>query len=175
MSTHTDALAVVEDDYFIRVHYRRRPLRNNEGCRVALHILDSTSERSLGGIVERRCRIVENEYFRLTYQSSCNSKPLPLTAGEVFSALLNMSVKTALVLDNASCLCNIESAVHILFVCVSFAEGKVFSDSTPKENRLLRYYANLLAKSCFRIGVYLLAENSDLTLGGCDLISGVSN
>ncbi len=84
-----DDLAVVHDQNFVTVLQGAEPVGNGDhrGAAGAAHGLDLLLDVLLGGIVQGRGSLVQDENLRLAQEDPRQGDPLPLAAGKVRAAL----------------------------------------------------------------------------------------
>ena len=84
--------AAVEHYNHIRIHHRRDALRYDYLCCFGDKAGKAVANERVGLGVDRARRVVENKYLRLAEQRAGNADTLLLTAGNIRSSLLYMSV-----------------------------------------------------------------------------------
>ena len=141
---------VIQHQNLIRKTNRSRSLGHNKGSRWIFHLADAHSKTGIGGIIQRRGAVVQNQYLWLSYQRPGDSQPLALTAGEVASPLLDHGVQFAgLVLDHLTGLGKIQRFPKLIVGGVFPAPKQIFPDRTTEQHSFLRNDANEAAKLIF--------------------------
>ena len=141
-------LTVFQHQNQIRIPDGGRPLGDHEGGGGVGHIANGLAEPGIGGKVQGRGAVVQNQDSGAAHQGSGYSQPLSLSAGEVKTCLLHGSIQAALPLHDLQGLGNFQSLSHILIGSLRVTPLEVLPDGSPEQNGLLGYQSNLPGDSC---------------------------
>ena len=137
-----------------------------EGCRVSFEIVDGFAEFCIRCKVKRTRAVVQNQDFRFFYQRTRNRKTLFLSAGEVFSVLLQHKIELILFAfyDFFRLGCG-ERLPDFCIGGVLFAPLHIVTDAAFKEHCSLLNNTDFIAELFFCVILYILAVYHDVTAG----------
>ena len=84
--------AVIQYENLVGKPDRGRSLRDNDNCRLPRKLSERVPERRIRREIQSRRAVVQNQDFRLSHQCARDREPLPLPAGEVPSAGLDLVI-----------------------------------------------------------------------------------
>ena len=144
MAALFDDLSVREDDYVVRVPYRREPVRDYKHRADVHHLLERVLDEHFGLGVDVRGRLVEDHDLRLVDYRSREGQELSLTGGEVASALLDLLVKSARETVYEPVGVDIAADVHDLVVGYPLAaQQDISADGVREEEHVLEHLSEM--------------------------------
>ena len=158
--------AVVHDDDLIGVLDGRHALSDDELGRVGDLFAERLADERVRLGIDRRRRVVEDQYLWLFEQCARNAKSLLLTARDVAAALLDVGVVlVGEALNELVRLCEFADA-HQLLVCrVGVAPAQILLDRAREEHVLLQHDRDLIAQCLDVVIAHVYAAHLDAALG----------
>lgn len=105
MRAHARHMAVLHDKYQIAGMNGRGALRDNKDGRSAGQLAQGSAQCRIGGEIQRRGAVIQNQNVGTADQCPCNRQALLLPAGKIASLLLNGRIQSALLFtDEIGCL-----------------------------------------------------------------------
>ena len=157
MGTYTYKLTIIQHNNLIGIPNGGSTLRYDEGGGRIGHVADRQTEIGVRCIVQCRCTVIQDQDLRLSYQRSGDGKALPLTAGEIHTALFHGSIQfSVFVFHNFPGLSCIQRGPKVAVRCILVAPKQILADRTLEQNGFL-------------------GNDSDMSLQGVQLILGNRN
>src|SRR5918911_2239654 len=134
-----DDPALVEDDDLVCERNRRQPVSDDQRRPAAHRLTQAESDPRLGGRIDRRGGVVEDEDPRIDGERARDRQPLALTSGERDPALADHRVVALRqTLHELVRLREPRDARELLVVEIADAEGDVLPHRRREEERILR-------------------------------------
>ena len=143
MRSRSRQTPVIENEDPVRRADARSSLRNDEDGHAAFQRVHRLAELQVRREIQRAGRIVHDENLRLLHQCAGDGQPLPLSAGEIASVLLDGRVEAAgFAVDHLGGLRGFRRRHQLLVRGVLIAPAEIVADRSLEQDCLLRHDAD---------------------------------
>ena len=138
VGTQPGASAVVQNQNLVGTLYRSGALGYDKHRHAAGAFFDGSTQGSVGGVVQCRGTVVQNQDTGHGNKGPGNGQALTLPAGEIAPGGLHRGVQTArLGTDEICCLGNLQRGPDLLVSGIGFRPAHVVPDGPGKQNGFL--------------------------------------
>ena len=166
MRSQSHCLSVIHHQYLVCKLDGGSSLGNNKYGFISLQITQCAPQARIGGKIQCRCTVIENQNLRIFYNGTGNRQTLLLSAGEISSALFNHIIQTALF-----CIYHIRCLGHFnrmpqLFLCrIRISPAQILCNRSLKQYGFLHDNTNALSQLRKRILSHIGSRNFYTSLG----------
>ena len=166
MLSSADYPAVIEHKYQIGIHDGAYALRDNDGGGIRKARMQRFSEVCIRLIVERARAVIQNKYFRVRGNGSCDEHTLLLTSADIGTPCGELIIELfGKLIEHALRLSKDDSAVDLLNAQIT-AEADILVNAVRHDKVILECHAEFTAEFLPRYASNVPAVNEHLTFIG---------
>ena len=160
MSSKSADFSLIHDNDPVRTLNTGNTLCNDQLGSIRNFFCKSSSDTCICGSIYRTCGIIQNQYFGFLKKSSGDTQTLFLTAGNIGSALLNISIVFVRHFLNEVIRTGKLTRSAALFLRSLFiSPAQILQNGTGKQHILLKYNCYLVTQTIHMVVTHIHAAN----------------
>ena len=145
MRSQSHCLSVIHHQYLVCKLDGGSSLGNNKYGFISLQITQCGPQARIGGKIQCRCTVIENQNLRIFYNGTGNRQTLLLSAGEISSALFNHIIQTAFFsLYHIRCLSHFNRMPQLFLCRIRISPAQILCNRSLKQYGFLHDNTNAL-------------------------------